>query len=194
MISPNLKTAILTLSLATAWSVNALAVPPNNDPEPPPEAYTACNGKQAGEKAGFMTPQGQTSFGVCEQQQDGRLLLRSNHLGMNSGMKQNSEQQSLQTTPQAESGIGKLNAPEAAYRVCEGKKAGDEVQLAIQQDLQLTGTCQQDGDRLVFQPNNLSGGTNSGTSSTDATDFSDSPQEDPKGVLEKIKDTLKNPW
>ncbi len=41
---------------------------------PPPEAYTACEGKSAGDKAEFESPRGDTVTGTCEQQGD-RLVL-----------------------------------------------------------------------------------------------------------------------
>jgi hypothetical protein len=42
---------------------------------PPPEAYTACEGKNAGDTATFVSPHGDTVEGTCEQQGD-RLVLR----------------------------------------------------------------------------------------------------------------------
>ena len=42
---------------------------------PPPEAYTACEGKNAGGTAEFVTPHGDTVTGTCEQHGD-RLFLR----------------------------------------------------------------------------------------------------------------------
>lgn len=41
---------------------------------PPPEAYTACEGKSAGDTAEFVSPHGDTVTGTCEQQGD-RLVL-----------------------------------------------------------------------------------------------------------------------
>jgi hypothetical protein len=41
---------------------------------PPPEAYTACEGKSAGDKAEFESPRGDTVTGTCVQQDD-RLVL-----------------------------------------------------------------------------------------------------------------------
>ncbi|MDU9049808.1 MAG: hypothetical protein Q3M30_13250 [Candidatus Electrothrix sp. Rat3] len=124
------KTAILTLSLATAWSVNALAFPANNGPKPPPEAYTACTGKQPGEKASFMGPMGHAVSGTCEQQRDGRLLLKPDYLGSSSG-----------------NGI-----PPAAYQDCVGKRQGDAVQITTPTGRTISGTCQSDGDRLYLRP------------------------------------------
>ena len=42
---------------------------------PPPEAYTACEGKSAGDTAKFVSPHGDTVTGTCEQEGD-RLVLR----------------------------------------------------------------------------------------------------------------------
>ncbi len=42
---------------------------------PPPEAYAACEGKSAGDKAEFERPRGDTVTGTCVQQGD-RLFLR----------------------------------------------------------------------------------------------------------------------
>lgn len=42
---------------------------------PPPEAYTACEGKNAGDTAEFVSPHGDTVTGTCEQEGD-RLVLR----------------------------------------------------------------------------------------------------------------------
>jgi len=42
---------------------------------PPPEAYTACEGKSAGDSAEFVSPRGDTVTGICEQQGD-RMVLR----------------------------------------------------------------------------------------------------------------------
>ncbi len=41
---------------------------------PPPEAYTACEGKNAGDPAEFVSPHGDTVTGICEQEGD-RLVL-----------------------------------------------------------------------------------------------------------------------
>ena len=42
---------------------------------PPPEAYTACEGKSEGDTAEFVSPRGDTVTGTCEQEGD-RLVLR----------------------------------------------------------------------------------------------------------------------
>ena len=42
---------------------------------PPPEAYTACEGKSEGDTAEFESPRGDTVTGTCEMEGD-RLVLR----------------------------------------------------------------------------------------------------------------------
>ncbi len=44
-------------------------------PSPPPEAYTACEGKSAGDRAEFESPRGDMVTGTCEEEGD-RLVLR----------------------------------------------------------------------------------------------------------------------
>ncbi|MFH2061270.1 MAG: hypothetical protein ABIJ59_20590 [Pseudomonadota bacterium] len=51
---------------------------------PPPEAYTACEGKTAGDAAGFISPHGNTVTGTCEQQGDRLVLRPDNPPGKNS--------------------------------------------------------------------------------------------------------------
>lgn len=42
---------------------------------PPPEAYTACEGKSEGDTAEFESPHGDIVTGTCEQEGD-RMVLR----------------------------------------------------------------------------------------------------------------------
>ncbi len=39
---------------------------------PPPEAYTACEGKTIGDAAQFVNPGGKEVYGTCEQEGSGR--------------------------------------------------------------------------------------------------------------------------
>ncbi|NDV27854.1 hypothetical protein [Desulfovibrio sp. JC010] len=45
---------------------------------PPEEAYTACEGKQAGDSSEFTTPWGDTISGTCEQMGDSLVLKPEN--------------------------------------------------------------------------------------------------------------------
>ena len=46
---------------------------------PPPEAYTACEGKSAGDTAEFESPHGDTVTGTCVQKGDRLVLHPDNH-------------------------------------------------------------------------------------------------------------------
>jgi len=52
---------------------------------PPPEAYTACEGKNAGDTAEFVSPHGDTVTGTCEQRGDQLVLRPDNPPGGRSG-------------------------------------------------------------------------------------------------------------
>jgi signal transduction histidine kinase len=50
---------------------------------PPPEAYSACEGKKAGDVAQFVDPRGETVKGACEEE-NGKLVLRPDFRAGNS--------------------------------------------------------------------------------------------------------------
>ncbi len=127
------KTAIFILALATTWSVNALAQPANSISKPPLMAYTACEGKQSGEKSSFVSQMGNTISGLCEQQQDGRLILKPDQL------------------------IRSNSIPSEAYQECIGKGLGDVAQITAPNGDEIHGTCQSDGDRLYLRPDSPPG-------------------------------------
>ena len=54
---------------------------------PPPEAYTACEGKNTGDTAEFQNPQGGTVTGKCEQEGN-RMVLRPDRPKGNPGSRQ----------------------------------------------------------------------------------------------------------
>ena len=68
-----------------AESVNALGEESSSQQKgrrrqgPPPEAYSACEGKNAGDVAELVSRRGDTVTGTCEQQGD-RLVLRPDRL------------------------------------------------------------------------------------------------------------------
>ncbi|WPD21818.1 MAG: hypothetical protein Q3M24_15260 [Candidatus Electrothrix aestuarii] len=77
------QTALFILALLSICSVHAFAA--NDDSrrgerrqrQPPPEAYTACEGKKSGDTAELTGPRGDTVTGTCVQEKDGdRLFLR----------------------------------------------------------------------------------------------------------------------
>ncbi len=65
---------ILCVSNASGSDTNSMKKPGRHH-GPPPEAYTACEGKSAGDSAEFVSPRGETVKGTCELEGD-RLVLR----------------------------------------------------------------------------------------------------------------------
>ncbi len=99
---------------------------------PPPEAFAACDGKTAGDRTQFVAPNGETVEGTCEVADD-RLVLRPDH-------------------PPERTGGGHHGPPPEAYTACEGKGSGDQAELIGRHGETVTGTCEQEGDRLVLRP------------------------------------------
>ncbi len=109
---------------------------------PPPEAYTACEGKSAGDAAQFVSPRGDMVTGTCEQEGD-RLILRPDRRGGSSNR-------------------GRHGPPPEAYSACEGGSAGDAAQFMSPRGDTVTGTCEQEGDRLVLRPDCIGGTSHRG--------------------------------
>jgi hypothetical protein len=111
---------------------------------PPPEAYTACEGKNVGDTVELVNPRGDTVTGTCEQQGD-RLVLRPDN------PKENSDENDRlsQNTGRRHQG-----PPPEAYTACEGKNVGDTAEFVNPRGDTVTGTCEQQGDRPVLRPDN----------------------------------------
>ena len=101
---------------------------------PPPEAYTACEGKNAGDTAQFENRRGETVSGTCENH-NGILVLRPEG-------KQTSNNKRGRRVP-----------PPEAYTACEGKSAGDTAQFENQRGETVSGICQEDNGKLALRPN-----------------------------------------
>lgn len=99
---------------------------------PPPEAYTACEDKSAGDDAEFVGPNNETVTGTCEEDGD-LLVLRPDR-------------------SQARSGGRQQGPPPEAYTACEDKSIGDEVEFVAPNGETVTGTCEENGDDLVLRP------------------------------------------
>ena len=54
-------------------------------PGPPPEAYTTCEGKSAGDEAQFVSPRGDTVAGTCKQMGNGLVLVPDHMKVVSSG-------------------------------------------------------------------------------------------------------------
>ena len=115
---------------------------------PPPEAYTACEGKNVGDTAEFVSLRGDTVKGTCEQQGD-RLVLRPDNPRGNSDENDRTSQNT---------GRQNQGPPPEAYTACEDKNVGDTAEFVGPRGDTVTGTCKQQGDRLVLRPDNPPGG------------------------------------
>ena len=114
---------------------------------PPAEAFTACEGKSAGDTAEFVSPRGDTVTGTCEQQGD-RLVLRPDNPGRNSDENDQSSRNA---------GRRQHGPPTAAFTACEGKNPGDTAEFVSPRGDTVTGTCEQLDNRLVLRPDNPPG-------------------------------------
>ncbi len=132
----------LTIILATAFAIGGfvdIAMSQGNGggrKGPPPEAYTACEGKSAGEAAEFTSPFGDAVTGVCVQKGD-RLVLRPDRHG-GSG--------------ESSRGKRRHGPPPEAYTACEDLSAGDAAEFTSRRGDTVTGVCESEGDRLVLRP------------------------------------------
>ena len=104
---------------------------------PPPEAFTVCEGKSAGDTAQFETPRGKMLTGSCEVlggENAGKLVLRpDNH--------SNKQKNNSRRTPPAE-----------AFTACEGKSVGEVSQFEDRRGEILSGTCEETDNGLVLRP------------------------------------------
>ncbi len=127
----NLTAALILSVIAVAWAAETRG-PDAGRQGPPPEAYSACEGKKAGESSSFTDHRGETLTGSCEQE-NGRLVLRPER---NKG----------------QGGERRQGPPPEAYTACQGKKAGEVSQFVDPRGETLSGNCEQEGDRLVLRP------------------------------------------
>ena len=101
---------------------------------PPQEAFTACEGKNAGESSQFKSRRGETLEGTCEVvggENAGKLVLR----------------------PDKQQQNGKRRGPpQEAYTACEGKTAGESSQFESLRGEILKGTCEDANGKLVLRP------------------------------------------
>ncbi len=98
---------------------------------PPPEAYSICEDKNAGDSVQLENRRGELMTGTCEDH-DGKLALRPER-------KQSSNQQ-------------RRSPPPEAYTACEGKTAGDTAQFENRRGEMLTGRCEENNGKLVLRP------------------------------------------
>lgn len=101
-------------------------------PTPPAEAYKACEGKSAGDAAQFVGKSGKTIKGTCTDL-DGKLVA-------------------LPDRAKAKAAKMKYAIPEAAYKACEGKNAGDVAEYVGKRGKTIKGTCKDMEGKLVVLP------------------------------------------
>ncbi len=125
--------ALMIIYATTSFGYNDYSKKNNRRRQgPPPEAYTACEGKNSGDEASFESRRGDTVSGTCALEGD-RLVLRPDRSQMRSGRKHH-------------------NPPQEAYTACEGKNSGDEAEFSSPHGDVIKGTCEKEGDRLVLRP------------------------------------------
>ena len=138
------KKAVLLFVIISVVSANqALAQRPAG---PPPEAITACAGKQAGDQAEFTGRQGETVTGTCQAGKDGTLFLKPDHppqQGQQRGQQRNRSQQGAQ-------GQRPAGPPPEALAACKGKQEGDQAEFTGRQGETVSGTCQAGKDGTLF--------------------------------------------
>lgn len=104
---------------------------------PPPEAYTACENKADGDTAQFVNRRGKTLVGTCEQVGE-KLVLRPNNRKGGNG--------------KGGHGNRRKGPPPEAYTACENKTDGDTAQFESPRGETVTGTCEQEGEKMVLRP------------------------------------------
>ncbi len=102
---------------------------------PPPEAFTACEGKSEGARTQFTSPRGEVITGTCKTA-DGRLVLRPDR------------------APGGNSQGGRRGPPPEAYKACEGKSSGSTAQFINPRGETVTGKCESENGTLVLRPDN----------------------------------------
>lgn len=109
--------------------------------EPPAAAFTACEGKQAGDKGSFTGPDGKAMSGVCHDMK-GKLALMPERAGGKG----------------VPDGEGRMGPPPEAFKACEGKSSGDKVTISGPEGKTLSGVCHDMKGKLAAMPEHKSGG------------------------------------
>ncbi len=139
----SIRKVLIVTTLLTLYSMNAFGSDTGGQKSrgkhqgPPPEVYTACENKTAGDVAQFTSPRGDTIPGTCEQEGD-RLVLRPTN----------------RPSPSKGNAGGRHHdgPPPEAYTACENKNSGDTAEFVSPRGDTITGTCEQKDDRLVLRP------------------------------------------
>lgn len=116
--------------------------PPPPHHAPPPEAFKACEGKPVGSQSSFIDPRGETVKGSCETDGNGKIVLRPDRPNQSGAT---SEHQ---------------GPPPEAYAACQSKASGVRSQFVNPRGETVTGTCEQEGEKLVLRPDRSTGDDN----------------------------------
>ena len=128
-----MKLLVILIAIVAVGNVASSQETDKRRQGPPPEAYTACEGKNVGDESQFVSPRGDTVTGTCVEKDD-RLVLRPDR------------------SKGRRSGGRRQGPPPEAYSACEGKSAGDTAEFVSPRGDTVTGTCEQFGDRLALRP------------------------------------------
>jgi hypothetical protein len=130
-INTLVKSVLISTLMVSPFSFGEMSKPR----QPPEAAFTACEGKSAGDSTQFETRRGKTLTGKCEivgGDNAGKLVLRPDNLKRKNKMRK--------------------QPPQAAYTACNGKSIGDSAQFETRRGKTLPGTCEELNSQLVLRP------------------------------------------
>ncbi len=124
-------------SLCLVW-LTCLAAPlvmaaddsESHHPQPPAAAFTACEGKSAGDQVSLTGPDGNSRSATCREV-DGKLAAMPKNMGK---------------------GGRPMGPPPEAVTACTGKSAGDSVSFKTADGKSLSGTCHEVDGKLAAMP------------------------------------------
>ncbi|ACO79258.1 hypothetical protein AvCA_30940 [Azotobacter vinelandii CA] len=123
--------ACLASPLAMAAEEEHAGHPPggHGHMEPPAAAFTACEGKKAGDTASFSGPGGRSMTGTCRDL-NGKLAAMPEHGGRK----------------------GPPPSAAGSAKACEGKKAGDTGSFSAPDGKTRSGVCRDMNGKLMLVP------------------------------------------
>ncbi len=139
--------AILVLMLAAPLAGTAYAQAGDNGRRvgPPEEAFTACEGRQAGDVVSFENRRGNTIEATCQQRGERLVAMPERRCGPKGG-----------NAGQAADGAGRsgkrCGPPEQAFTACEGQSEGAAVTLTTPRGREVEATCRSIDGRLAAVP------------------------------------------
>ncbi len=132
--------------------------------EPPPQAYTDCQGKKDGDSITITTPEGNQVPATCTNSQKGVFARPEHPPGGNGQQGQNQQGQNQQGQNQNMNQQGNQQGgqfrepPPQAYTDCQGKKAGDSITITTPEGNQVPATCTNSQKGVFARPEHPPGG------------------------------------